>query len=920
MPSMPGGFPTFFEVPSRQQQSIPRQEAASDTDTTYSSTTYSSAPSLPKPPKGILKNASNFQPDLDERRLAARFYRVPRPVQTYQPFQNLPLQSPTFYPSDNSTYGGHDAETDVNSTSSELSVNTQATSMVSASSSSSKRSKSSVRVRHVRQVRLPTTASRVRARPRTRAPSEATKSEVTKGPSQSSGKRTVHIQFVPNKTIAPNKTAPPQPQSMQVARIPSQDLVRKLEQLESDTEDLRNARGQLVQRLGHTSDELSARLFENQQIARALYQERNTKELILRDLSEQRRRFDEFRNDFEWQQSVLAEVERERDSLRQARGEAEDRLVSFEKDMSEREQKQQEQDELLRQQITKLAIATAKLEEKVATSDSKLKSLATERDDLKALAKGYKTQINILKEVTKPLQGEREAAEEFQKKLQLDLDTATADNQGLQAKITNLEENIVVLQAQITEFEGVKKELEDTIASERASKSDLEKSLLAEKDEVEKLLLADKDEVQKQLIAEKEELERQLEITKGDLETTKGDLEKQLDDTKKELEKQLEDMKKESEKQLEDAKVTLETHQRDHDTESEELRQEIEAVEAAKNDLEIRLRTVQEDLGKEIAKAMDELEKRGATWQADKDDKQSTIDGLMTELAGAKNANISLASQRLEVQKELTEVQANLVTVQAELTDLQASYKTLEADNEQLKAQTGDLTQKAADLDQLHTAKTAEIEKLQGEHAVLDDRIKGIQADLDAAQAARATLEGEKEKMAALVKELEDGSPILTRLKGEKAELDAQLSSLQAEADKVAPLTQANADLETRASALQGAADKVPALEMAKTALEGRIALISTQASLIPGLRDQIERLNGQIRDMQNSANTSNSNSSSSSRQNRQTSRSTSRAPSKRHGRSPSNAGLLFVRSPSDKGHVYVTTREALAKEKEKGE
>ncbi|KAK5626573.1 hypothetical protein RRF57_002288 [Xylaria bambusicola] len=57
--------------------------------------------------------------------------------------------------------------------------------------------------------------------------------------------------------------------------------------------------------------------------------------------------------------------------------------------------------------------------------------------------------------------------------------------------------------------------------------------------------------------------------------------------------------------------------------------------------------------------------------------------------------------------------------------------------------------------------------------------------------------------------------------------------------------------------------------------------------------------------------------------QNRGPSRNSSRAPSKkheRHGRSPSN-GFVFVRSPSDKsGHVYITTREALAKEKEKGE
>ncbi|KAI1757998.1 hypothetical protein F4782DRAFT_6027 [Xylaria castorea] len=684
-PSMPGGFPTYLEVPSRQR-SRSRPGAGSDTDTTYNN----SSSQQPKPPKGILKNSPNRQ---QENRLAARFHRVPRPVQTHQAPMHSPVHSPTYYASD-STYPGYDGETDVNSTSSELSINTQATSVASDYSdySNVKRSRPSVHIRHVRHVPLPTTVSRVRARPRNRPPSEVSRSDVTKEPSQTSRKRTVHIQ------IMPNKTAQPEAQSMQLARIPGRELVHKIEQLESDTEDLRLVRRQLVRRLDDTSEELSERMFENKQVVRALNQERNTKELILRDLEEQRKLFDEFRSNFEWQQSVLMEVEKERDSLRQARSDAEEKFVNLEKDMSEREQKQQEQDELLQQQIMKLATATTTLEEKVTISDEKLKGLTTERDDLQALSRQYQVQINVLREVKKPTQDERKAAEELQNKLQLNLDEATTENRGLQEKITSLEESIVVFRAQITEFEVARKDLESALASERASKDDLEKSLSADKAEIvkqlsadsdtlEKQLLADKDELEKQLIAEKEELEKQLE-------TTTDNLEKQLQATKDALEKQLEETKNELEKQLEDTKAALETQLEAHKAEREELQQKIDVGETSNNDLENQLAAAKEELGKEIAEAKDELEKKGATWQAEMDDKQSTVDGLITELAGAKNANTlqnkadqvpTLEQAKTDLEQAKIDLEGRIAAVQGEASLLPGLRDQIERLNGQIR-------------------------------------------------------------------------------------------------------------------------------------------------------------------------------------------------------------------------------------------
>lgn len=723
----------------------------------------------------------------------------------------------------------------------------------------------------------------------------------------------MHIQIMPNK----NKTTPAPSQSMQLARIPNRSLVNKLERLESDTEDLRHDRRDLARRLDHASEELTLKVIENDQITQALEQERSSKELVLRDLEEQRKQFDEFRSSFDWQQALLMNVERERDDLRQARSDAERRLVDLENDMYERERRQKEQDEHLRYQLTNLATTASTLEERVLVSDEQLRGLAMERDDLQARGERYQLQINVLRKQKKSLPEERLMAEAIHKKLRAQLDTVTTENQGLHSKIAGLEGNIVALQAQITELSAQKKELEDTLASERASKVELQKSSSAERD-AEKQLSADREEAQKKLIAEKEELGRQLEATKGDLEKQLRDLEKQLQATKDDLEKQ-----------LEDSKVTLSTQIEVHRVEVADLRLRLNAGEIIKGDLERELETAKGELST-IAGVKGELEKEGAAWRAEKDDKQSMIDGLMTDLAGAKDANESLASERIEAEKKLNEVEAHLANVQAELADLQAAHKNVESANEQLRAQAGDLSRKAADLDQLQMEKTAEIEKLQSVHAELDGKIRVLQSDLDLARTAHVAIRGEKEKLAVHAKELEDGT-LLAKLKTEKAELAEQISGLQADAAKVHVLMQANAELEGRANALQDAADRVSRLEQSKTDLqranldlerakmdlEGRMVVAQGEASLVPGLQNQIDRLNEQIRDIQTP---------SSSRHHRGSSRSTSRAPSKKHersGRSPSsgNGTFVFVRNPAEKGgSVYITTRDALSRERERGE
>lgn len=310
------------------------------------------------------------------------------------------------------------------------------------------------------------------------------------------------------------------------------------------------------------------------------------------------------------------------------------------------------------------------------------------------------------------------------------------------------------------------------------------------------------------------------------------------------------------------------------------------------------------ELGRELADAKNEIERRGAAWQADRDDKQSTVDNLMTELVGAQNANIALAGQRLEAEKKLMEVEANLAHVRAEFEDLQTKHKFMEADNEQLKLQTNDLAQKTATLDR---EKTAEIRKLQDDHIELDRRTKALQTVLDATNTARATLQFEKERMEGQFRDLEDGSPVVAQLRADKVDLMAQLETrtngFQVVADRVLTLQQTNLELERTNEYL----------EKTQADLAMRLAAAQNEASLIPGLRDQIDRLSAQVHDAHDTGSSRKSHSSSRSN-------SSSRSSSKkhdRHSRSPSGgSGLLFVRNPSDKsGQVYITTRDALRRE-----
>ncbi|KAI0164105.1 hypothetical protein GGR57DRAFT_498201 [Xylariaceae sp. FL1272] len=826
-PSMPGEFPTWAETSSRQRSRSRPSPPSVTSDETESS--YILAPAQSNPPRGILKNSNARQNQED--RLAARFYRVP--LRTDQINHTpTPPHSPGYFT--DSTYPDYD-ETDTNSAASELSINTQATS-VASDYSDVKPKRPSVQAKHARPVHMPTTVSKVKTRPKTRA-----LTEISKEPPPTKPKRTINIQIVPQQAS--------QSKELQLARPPDRSLVHKLEQLESDTEDLRHARNQLTRRLDDASEELSLKTHENKEMVRTLNQERNSKDLIFRELEEQRRLFDEYRSNFELQRVLLLETEKERDELKKARTEAEKKLLDFEISISLPGKKKDNADNL-QHQLKESQTMTHTLEQKVAIGEKKLKAMTIERDDLQTLSNNYMEQINVLKDTKQQsLESDRQEAEARQRELQSSLDGAREQNKGLQGTIKelertikNLEGEIVVFKAQITELETGKASVEKILAAEKANKEQTKKNLQADNDKLRKQFDKTRDDHRQQLA------------------TSKGEFEKQLEETRVNMATRLAASEEELAEHLEMSK-----------TEKDELQQRITAGEAAKSEVEKQLQATKEDLAQAIASAKAEVDKL----HADSSDKQSRIDGLVMEVAGSKKANLSLATQRLELERKVTDLSVNLATVQTELSSLRDTYNTMQIDNEQLKAQSANLSRKATELD-----------KLRSEYAQLDEKSKSLQADLERAQADHTTLQAEKDKLEAHTKELEAGSPALFRLSEEKSALEAQLD--QAKED------------------LQSEADKIPVLEKFSADLEARLAILLGETG---GLKSENERLTVQLRELQTNSRLAP----------RSPSRSSSRAPSKdkRHGRSPSSS-FVFVRSPTDRGGgVYITTREALAKEKE---
>lgn len=903
----------FEEHPERRARSTSRPAPTIRSTTTSESSSPERQPTQSKPLKGILKMTGNT---VDPRRcedsavaqersqelLARRFYRLPRPdpLQHAPPFSQglpqglpqlspLPHISPQYY--SDASWGNFDTETE--SASSELSYNTQATSVISDDTVSTPQKRS--QVIHIRRV---PPVSRVRTRTGSRASSSDVGS--TRG-----RRRVVNIQVIPaNKEKEPPKEPS---KDLQLARSAERDLLERIEYLESETDNLRESRGQLSKDLTDASERLSVKEFGNREIERLLKQERTEKEYILHNLENQRQLFDEFRSNFELQRGILHETEQERNSLQQTREKLEFQLNRVTRASKTRFEASKAAEAELARQISTFEVAVVALEKKINSQEKEVQDLTRERDSFREGADKYQGRLD---ELTAERDGLRKESEAHLAKVE----ALSIEKQTLKQEKSDLEVNLGELQTRINVFEQEKEVLESRFGQAEADNKALHGKIQGFEDEV------------RILHAQIEDLEAEGDMLRDQIAAVEPE--------KRALQSQLENNKQAFDKQLQEDKQAFET-----------------------------------ELGAERA------------------EKASQLKQLITEIEGSKAANISLASQALELSSKLAGVQGNLNEAQAKVSDLEKMKESLGAETEQLKSRAaeleGELGAKTADIAKLET-RTVDLEKqtqdleqqakdlaqLQEQHKTLEGRAAELQVELEKAQ--------ESLKVATAPPEIDVPSrspPLppasvvddsahpaidtaaLDKLAQEKAELETRSRELQ---DQIDSFPTVHADTTDRISVLE-ATNKQLQVEVCRIpALEESNRVLGAEASKVPGLTQQAQNLSTQLSsviqqlqqvsaahlsasvqvgDLQATVNkmhqqeqppllppqivgggngngTTTTSSSGTSSERRTKSRSSSRhqrTTSHERARSSSGEKLVFIRKPHDRGGTLtVTTREAL--------
>ena len=563
------------------------------------------------------------------------------------------------------------------SISSEVSISTQATSVasddtVTAKDGSKLGPRNALKVIHP----APTaTLARVKPRPRTRPLTSsaelAATSTTPRSPAHSS-RRTLHIQVLPSQDSQHQKKA-------------EKDMRLKLEQLEAETQSLRDEQTRLLQELDSTSDRLSTTGQEKEEAEKERNRERDTRQLLYSDLEDQRKTLSEFRTKYAEQKVATKGVENERD--------------------------------LVRSDLDKLRHILDEFRSNFELQKGMLDALEKERDELKETKESLEQETAKLAKEFKEAKGERKESE-------------------------------TLLVAKIAALELAKEALEGRIDTHTKEVIDL----TVARDTFEK---------------ESKQHEAQLKSTVEEKEAwteEKKTLETRIAEEKRALETRIAEMVEEREEEEQVLQTKLDSATSDVDR----LSQEVEKLTEEKTALDEQVESL----------------------EAGKKEQQATMDTLMTDLGGVKDANISLASQRLNADKEAGQFKEELAGAHAELAKLQETNKALESENEELKARPAEVIE--------------------------------VQVPAPAPEAP------------------EPEAPI-------PAPDSSAGDELAAEVAKVVGLTAAKAELETKISELQAEADKAAGFAEEKEKLVGEKAELERQAGEIPGLTEQNNVLSGQL-------------------------------------------------------------------------
>ncbi|ETS88198.1 hypothetical protein PFICI_02026 [Pestalotiopsis fici W106-1] len=835
--AMPGGFPSqdYCEQPDR------RPAMVATGMTTDTETTSSRSSDRPAPSRGILKSTPTGM--TSQNPLAARFNRRPETSHHASTYQPAPFDQGDTWPYDSpDNYDSYEHETDSQSVLSEVSTSsTQATSVASDETVTDMNCPPSGHVKHIRHVPSPT-VGRVKIRPRARTSSST---ELAKSPPQ---KRQVHIQIFPPGSAASQGH---QGRELQLSRKTERDLLDKIDELENQAVSLRDVRAHLDKELAEANEKLSVRTLEARDLQKSLGHERNAKEVLARELQNQRTQLDEHRSNLSLQKGMLNDAEDERETFRGARDSLEKQLSQLARDMTAQETRHKELEAILIRKASESEQLSKSFEDKFAAQNRQLKDLESQRKSLKQTVETQDKQLGQLKSITLERDTLRSDMEKQQTVHAETLKKLIVDRDSFKSKLEAQEKQMKELDELILQRDSLKVKIQILTSENAALNGD--KGRLEERKNRLKDRVGEAEKKNDSLTRRIVELHSEIEGFKGEIAVCKTQI-GEFEVSKKDLEARIEESESKAKTAIEEEK---------------------------------------ENTDKLIATEKTKLEEMQAQAATDRAELEAKITNLETELQGAKDANVVIVSERLEAKARLETATGSLATAYAEVKNVQDRNKDLESTIETTKAQITALE-----------AKAEELNRLGQQHKELGQHAEGLQADLDKHAVGAAALQADKDKLASdradldALKETMQDATAMTKLMEEKASLESRVKDLEMEAQG---LKAEETILKGEVEILRTEANKVPALTEQHHAVSAQLGaalqdLAHTRAAL-EAAAAQVKELNAQAAKLRS----------------RPKERSGSRP--RKHDRSRSTGLVFVRAPSNKGTGVFVTTREALKAE-----
>ncbi|KAL2021751.1 hypothetical protein VTK56DRAFT_6694 [Thermocarpiscus australiensis] len=851
-------------------------------------------PGIPQERQGVV----NLRPSRSSSSSIPSSYHVP-PVNTvlapqYLPDSRLLDRHDRREPSDRHErrdYLAQDPETESVSESSDLSSTTQATTVVSASSDSGAsdvtptetNTKSAPSVRFTPSV-IGSGSSVASSIPPSRIvkprlgirgrPSSETDRTVAK-----SGTRTGSVKLLPS-SVTTSESRCHRWELEKTQQELERSLRHRIEQLEAETRALREREAVLQKDLDESAARLASAGQEKAAIEKERDVERSNREEVLGMLEQQKAIFDEFRSNFELQKVMLDEAEKERDAERASKVELQAKLDAT-------------------KQVFDEFRSTLELQKVMIMEAEK------ERDEVKASRDRVEDRFAQLEKDFHKLQEDRKEHEDL---LAHQITALEVSRDALKEQRDNKEKEIADMAA---DRERLKMELE-TLAARVAAFDDEKKAAEEEQRKI-------KDAAEE----EKAALRREAEESQQTLKTRVEELQQEKEG--------LENAKATGEQEKVEVQTKLETAQ----GEITKLSLQIEELTSSASDLNARITNLEEQLSTAQADAsnlrsqIENLESEKASLQkqiedldVNKAEMQEQIHALETDLAGAKAANVSLASQKLDLAGDMAGVKEALDTATAEIERLTQEKSAVQAEADKvagLEAAKTELDAKVTELE----GKVSELEGKIAELQVEADKVSGLSGEKEAAESKISELEGKAAELEAKLAEAQAEAgklPALeaakTELEGKVAELQAKISELQAELDKDPDAAAAalRAELAAKGQEITRRVEEINALTEGNSALSAQLGATRQQLDTVQQSLDNVTQsyndATGQVIELQQRVEQLASAS-------RRASRSRTSSPQKKD-RDGSSGGkkdkqLVVVRNPADRGALSVMLQIAAA-------